>query len=81
MAASQYEPQYPPGSDIDQKCKDFISNFYRISDLPDAHVEYAAQFADDAVFVIRGKEAVGNEGKLVCGCRPNIHFISQMVSV
>ena len=62
MTSLQYSPAYPPGIDIDPAYKSFLSNFYRLSDTPNAHEAYAAQFADDATFIMASRKAVGSEG-------------------
>ncbi|KAF1985230.1 hypothetical protein K402DRAFT_334814 [Aulographum hederae CBS 113979] len=39
--------------------KRFIEDFYRISDTPDAHDEYADQYASDATLIMASKSAKG----------------------
>jgi hypothetical protein len=60
--ASQYNSEYPAVVDFDDAFKEFISEFYRISDTPDAHETYAQQYTDDATLVMASKKVVGVEG-------------------
>ena len=62
MAASQYTSSYPDNVPFDTKYRDFISEFYRISDTPDAHEKYSQQFTPDAHLVMASKEVDGTEG-------------------
>ncbi|KAI9050019.1 hypothetical protein LZ554_006164 [Drepanopeziza brunnea f. sp. 'monogermtubi'] len=63
-----YAAEYPspPGdgdgdNTIDDGIKAFLADFYRISDTPDAHDPYAAQFAAAATLVMASRRGVGRE--------------------
>ncbi|KAK9357596.1 hypothetical protein V1504DRAFT_478750 [Lipomyces starkeyi] len=43
--------KYPEGFS-DKKIETFLDNFYKISDTPSAHEQYAGQFAEDATLII-----------------------------
>jgi hypothetical protein len=62
MTSSQYTSTYPPNLPFSPKYRDFISEFYRISDTPDAHDTYVSQFMPSARLVMGSKEANGSEG-------------------
>jgi hypothetical protein len=40
----------------------FLSDFYRVSDSPDAHDDYVNFFTQDASFVMASKQARGHDG-------------------
>jgi hypothetical protein len=62
MSPTQYQSEYPQGLDFGQSYRDFISEFYHISDTPDAHDLYVKQFAPDARLVMASKTGNGSEG-------------------
>lgn len=45
----------------------FFQDFYRISDTPDAHDQYAQSFTKDATLVMASKRATGFSG-MSCLC-------------
>jgi len=65
MASSQYTSAYPKDLPFDSRYRDFISEFYRISDTPDAHDEYKRQFTSNARLVMASKTVNGSEGMLL----------------
>lgn len=62
MAAHSYESAYPPAVPVDAGIRAFLEQFYRISDMPDAHERYTEQFAAGATLVMASKKVVGREG-------------------
>ncbi|KAK9342108.1 hypothetical protein V1522DRAFT_455069 [Lipomyces starkeyi] len=50
--------KYPEGFS-DPKVELFLENFYKISDTPAAHEEYAGQYADDATLIMGLKKIDG----------------------
>lgn len=57
-----YKSEYPSGLKFDASYKQFFEHFYEISDTPDAHEEYAAQFTKDATFIMASKTVQGSSG-------------------
>ena len=60
MAASYSFPK--PANPEDASIYDFLESFYRVSDTPDAHDTYTAQFAPDAVFALGSRKNQGASG-------------------
>jgi len=57
--SSSYKPEYPAGVEIDVGIKTFFEEFYKLSDTPEAHDQYANCFAKDATVVMGTKKVVG----------------------
>jgi hypothetical protein len=62
--ADSYTFPKPTGSQ-DASIFQFLEQFYRISDTPDAHDVYAEQFAKDATLVMGSKKSYGAAGMLM----------------
>jgi len=60
---SSYTSQWPKDLPQDPALIKFYEDFYRISDTPDAHEQYADQFTEDATLVMVSKEAKGRDGE------------------
>jgi hypothetical protein len=56
-----YASSFPPNTKVDLGIKAFFENFYRISDTPSAHSEYADSFTDTAIFIMASKRVSGHE--------------------
>jgi hypothetical protein len=63
MTTSQYTPDYPRGNGFEEKYREFISNFYRISDTSGSHEEYSQQFKEDASLTMGNKSVKGRPGE------------------
>ena len=78
--ANQYSSQYPAGVDFPAKYKNFLEEFYKISDTPEAHELYSQQFAEDATLVMASKRAKGRSGGLVLSVktynRPPVEYVA-----
>ncbi|EPQ31836.1 uncharacterized protein PFL1_00035 [Pseudozyma flocculosa PF-1] len=48
LQPSSKDPAASSGKGVPQAIKDFLDRFYRVSDTPDVHGEYAEHFVDDA---------------------------------
>ncbi|KFY96940.1 hypothetical protein V500_02261 [Pseudogymnoascus sp. VKM F-4518 (FW-2643)] len=59
--AHSYKSQYPTKVVVDEKIVQFFEDFYRISDTPGAHEEYANYFTKDATFILASKSIKGYE--------------------
>jgi len=59
---STYTSQWPKDLPQDPALIKFYEDFYRISDTPNAHEQYADQFTEDATLIMISKEAKGREG-------------------
>ena len=57
-----YKSEYPSGLEFDSSYKQFFEQFYKFSDTPDAHEEYAKQFTKDATFIMASKTMQGSSG-------------------
>lgn len=51
-----------PRIPIDAGIIQFLEDFYRISDTPDAHDRYVDQFTPDATFILASKVSNGTDG-------------------
>lgn len=58
---ASYTPEYPM-IEVNPAIKNFFAYFYKISDTPDAHQEYAECFTEDATLVMASKTAKGRHG-------------------
>ena len=47
----------------------FLENFYRLTDDPASHSEYAAQFLPRATLIVNHRVVQGEEGKRLAGTR------------
>lgn len=63
--AHSYKSQYPTKVVVDEKIVQFFEDFYRISDTPGAHEEYANYFTKDATFILASKSIKGYEGNYI----------------
>jgi hypothetical protein len=61
MAPSQYISAYPPKISVDPAYVAFFESFYKISDTPTAHDDYAAQLTPDATLIMGPTKAQGSE--------------------
>ena len=68
----QYQPRYSAVS-FCQEYKEFFSNFYKISDTPDAHDLYSQQFTSDATLIMASKKAEGTSGEIA-----SVHLSSNL---
>lgn len=59
---SNYLPVYPTGVRVHPGIKEFITNFYGVSDTPGKNQEWADFFEEDATLVMEKKEATGRAG-------------------
>lgn len=59
---ANYHPEYPANAAVDAGIKDFITNFYTVSDTFGKNQEWADFFRDDATLVMEKKEAKGKAG-------------------
>ncbi|CAK7242728.1 MAG: hypothetical protein STHCBS139747_004227 [Sporothrix thermara] len=57
--ASYTNPAVPADGSVDPRAVAFFDSFYKTSDTPTAHEEYARSFLPDATFVLASKKAVG----------------------
>lgn len=57
--ASYISPQVPADGSVDPRAVAFFDAFYRTSDTPTAHEQYAQSFLPDASFVLASKKAAG----------------------
>jgi hypothetical protein len=62
-AEGDYQPAYPLEHPGDAKLRDFIKNFYRVSDTAGSVDEWLEFFADDATLVMGLDKAVGKPGE------------------
>lgn len=64
VSSAGYVPRYPvPDNLPDAGIRAFITNFYSISDRPDANELWVKQFTSDARVVVGPKQAKGEEGE------------------
>ena len=61
--ASYTNPAVPADGSVDPRAVAFFDSFYKTSDTPTAHEEYARSFLPDATFVLASKKAVGYDRK------------------
>jgi hypothetical protein len=61
---SKYVASVPDDGSVKPEILKFFESFYQISDTPDAHEKYAAQFTKNAKFVMASNEANGSEGMI-----------------
>lgn len=54
-----YASEYPAGIDFDPAYKKFFEDFYAVSDTPEVHEKYAANFTDDATLIMASKTVNG----------------------
>lgn len=65
MADAGYTPLYPvPDGLPDAEIRTFITNFYKISDRPEANEQWVDQFTKDARVTIGPGKANGQEGEV-----------------
>lgn len=57
-----YTSEYP-STQVDTSYKQFFEEFYKISDTPDAHDQYAQQFTKDAKLIMASKTVYGTSGR------------------
>jgi hypothetical protein len=76
MASSQYRSEYPPNLSLSGTYRDFIENFYHISDTPDAHGEYAEQFALQARLLMPGKKEATNPNGMYYPVRSHVNIFT-----
>jgi len=57
-----YKSEYPAGVEIDVDIKTFFEEFYKLSDTPEAHEQYANSFTSDATVVMGIKKVTGRPG-------------------
>jgi len=62
-----YKSEYPAGVEIDAGIKTFFEEFYKLSDTPEAHEQYANSFTKDATVVMGIKKVVGRPGDFHLG--------------
>ncbi len=60
---SSYTSEHPSGINIPPEALEFFQAFYRTSDTPDAHQQYANMFTEDATFILASKLSTGHGGK------------------
>lgn len=60
-----YASEYPAGIDFDPAYKKFFEDFYAVSDTPEVHEKYAANFTDDATLIMASKTVNGRAGTLI----------------
>jgi len=58
---SSYASEYPDVS-VNPAVKHFFEQFYKISDTPDAHQQYADSFTENATLVMASKTVKGRSG-------------------
>lgn len=63
--AYNYSNICPSGVPVDSKVAQFFEEFFRISDTPDVHEQYARNFADDATFILASKISKGRNGEIL----------------
>lgn len=61
--SQHYSAQTPADGSLDPTIRDFFSEFYAISDSPDAHEKYADQFTKNGVLIIASKKVQGHNGQ------------------
>ncbi|PSS03809.1 hypothetical protein BD289DRAFT_420254 [Coniella lustricola] len=61
---ANYEPEYPANIAVDAGIKNFITNFYTVSDTFGQNREWADFYCDDATLIMEKKEAIGKDGIL-----------------
>lgn len=59
---SNYSPAYPSNVQVDAGVKDFITNFYGVSDKAGKNQEWLEFFHDDATLMMGLQEASGKTG-------------------
>ncbi|KIH94337.1 hypothetical protein SPBR_06224 [Sporothrix brasiliensis 5110] len=57
--ASYISPVLPTGTSVDPRAVAFFDTFYRTSDTPTAHGQYAKLFLPDATLIMASKKAAG----------------------
>jgi len=62
LVMGSYKSKYPSGLEFDSSYKQFFEQFYKFSDTPDAHEEYAKQFTKDATYIMASKTMQGSSG-------------------
>ncbi|KAF4555508.1 Hypothetical protein D9617_2g054690 [Elsinoe fawcettii] len=58
---AQYKSSWPSNLENDPAYVSFFENFYKISDTPDAHDQYADQFTSDATLIMASKKVQGRD--------------------
>ena len=78
-----YSPVYPNG-DIEASIKDFISNFYQVSDDPAKNDDWVRFFAEDATVIMGKKAGRGRDGSSFSWAQvtgptdPSIHSVFRL---
>lgn len=62
---SQYIAETPTGDLVPKSIVNFFERFYKISDSPDQHEEYAGCFTEDGVMVLASSRVEGRKGSFV----------------
>lgn len=60
---SQYIAAVPSGNLVPIDVQSFFERFYKVSDTPDEHEQYASFFTIEATLVMGSKRAHGTDGK------------------
>lgn len=61
---ANYSPTFPTGVPVDNGLKEFIANFYGVSDTRGKNKEWVDFFRDDAILVMEKKVATGTTGDI-----------------
>lgn len=59
--ASYISPVVPTGISVDPRAVAFFDTFYKTSDTPTAHEQYAKSFLPDATLIMASKKVAGFE--------------------
>ncbi|PSK38137.1 L-2-aminoadipate reductase [Elsinoe australis] len=60
---SQYKSSWPADQQHDPAYVSFFEKFYKVSDTPDAHDDYADSFTSDATVIMASKKVEGRDGR------------------
>ena len=74
---NHYTSDYPTDTTVDPQVVDFFQKFYMVTDIPDAHEEYAREFTDDATFIVASRVSQGHSGE----CQAKAWLIRKAMSV
>lgn len=75
---SNYKSSFPEGQQ-EPALAQFFEQFYAISDTPDGHEKYAAQFTENATLIMVSKKVQGRSSmwkSLYCQLRVVVSFVS-----
>lgn len=72
--ASYISPVLPTGVSVDPRAVEFFDTFYKTSDTPTAHEQYAKSFLPDATLIMASKKVAGYDRKWYSATRVLVSY-------